>query len=663
MMEASPVFLLSKVSSTKSWLWHRRLNHLNFRTLNELAQKDLVRGLPKLKYEKEHLCPSCQLGESKRSSHPLKIVNTNIEILNTLHMDICGPIRIESIHGKKYILVIIDDYTRFGWNGVVKIRNRTLMEVARTMLIFAKALMFLWAEVMATACYTSRSLVHTLHEKTYYELLKGNKLELKYFCVFGLLCYPTNNYDDLGKLKAKADIGLKPNRMAHVHNNVGPEINALQSGRISYGLVTDPTTPSVPPSEKQLSELFQPLFDEDEEFLLAAHTPPVHVTVTQVPEISICSPSTTTITEDAPATTTISSTSQSSAPNTGVTGMANPFTTVDNYSFVNSFALETTSEASTSRTVNVDVTQHHYSTINHVQKRTKDHLLENMISDLNRLNKARLVVKGYRQEAGIDFKESFAPVARLEAIILFIANAASQNMTMFQMDVKTGFMNGSSCLSNFPKALLIQLFSQGKQENTSYLFKSMITSSQNPRGVFINQSKYALEILKKYGLDTSASLDTPMVEKTKLDEDKQGTIVDPTRFRGMVGSLMYLSASRPDIVFVVCMCARYQAKPTKKNLHVIKRIFRYLKGTIHMGLWYSKDFGFALKAFVDADYADCQDTRRSTSGSDQFLRDKVLADIFTKALPRERFELLLPLLGMKQISLETLQELQETANE
>nr|GFA56289.1 integrase, catalytic region, zinc finger, CCHC-type, peptidase aspartic, catalytic [Tanacetum cinerariifolium] len=499
MMEASPVFLLSKVSSTKSWLWHRRLNHLNFRTLNELAQKDLVRGLPKLKYEKEHLCPSCQLGESKRSSHPLKIVNTNIEILNTLHMDICGPIRIESIHGKKYILVIIDDYTRFGWNGVVKIRNRTLMEVARTMLIFAKALMFLWAEVMATACYTSRSLVHTLHEKTYYELLKGNKLELKYFCVFGLLCYPTNNYDDLGKLKAKADIGLKPNRMAHVHNNVGPEINALQSGRISYGLVTDPTTPSVP-------------------------------------EISICSPSTTTITEDAPATTTISSTSQSSAPNTGVTGMANPFTTVDNYSFVNSFALETTSEASTSRTVNVDVTQHHYSTINHVQKRTKDHLLENMISDLNRLNKARLVVKGYRQEAGIDFKESFAPVARLEAIILFIANAASQNMTMFQMDVKTGFMNGE--LNEVaPSAWYDKL--------------SRITSSQNPRGVFINQSKYALEILKKYGLDTSASLDTPMVEKTKLDEDKQGTIVDPTRFRGMVGSLMYLSASRPDIVFVV----------------------------------------------------------------------------------------------------------------
>ncbi|GJU49902.1 hypothetical protein Tco_1219457 [Tanacetum coccineum] len=252
-----------------------------------------------------------------------------------------------------------------------------------------------------------------------------------------------------------------------------------------------------------------------------------------------------------------------------------------------------------------------------------------------------------------------------------------------------------------------------------------------------------------------------MAERPNLDEDRGGKLIDPTHFRGMVGSLMYLSASRPDIVFVVCMCARYQAKPTDKHLHAIKRIFRYLKGTIHMGLWYPKDSGFALKAFADADYAGCQDTRRSTSGSAQFLRDRLvswsskkqkstaistteaeyialsgccaqvlwmrsqlsdyglvlnkiplycdnqsaialccnsvqhsrskhidirhhfikeqverrvvelyfvetkyqLADIFTKALPRERFETILPLLGVKQMSLETLKELQESVTE
>ncbi|GJR79737.1 retrovirus-related pol polyprotein from transposon TNT 1-94 [Tanacetum coccineum] len=125
MLEASPVCLLSKASSTKSWLWHRRLNHLNFGTLNELARKDLVRGLPKLKYEKEHLCPSCQLGKSKKSSHPLKTVNTNTKILNTLHMDLCGPMRVESINGKKYILVVVDDYTRFRWVRFLRTKDET----------------------------------------------------------------------------------------------------------------------------------------------------------------------------------------------------------------------------------------------------------------------------------------------------------------------------------------------------------------------------------------------------------------------------------------------------------------------------------------------------------------------------------------------------------
>ncbi|GJY61901.1 retrovirus-related pol polyprotein from transposon TNT 1-94 [Tanacetum coccineum] len=232
MMSASPVCLLTKASSTKSWLWHRRLNHLNFGTLNELARNDLVRGLPMLKYDKDHLCPSCQLGKSKKASHPLKTTNTNTEVLHTLHMDLCGPMRSESINKKKYVLVIVDDYTRFGWvrflrskdetphaiekfivqtqralnatvrfvrtdngtefvnktldgwfesvgishetsvprspqqNGVVERRNRTLMEAARTMLIFAKAPLFLWAEAVATACYTlNRSPLHMLHGK------------------------------------------------------------------------------------------------------------------------------------------------------------------------------------------------------------------------------------------------------------------------------------------------------------------------------------------------------------------------------------------------------------------------------------------------------------------------------------------------------------------
>ncbi|GKC78541.1 retrovirus-related pol polyprotein from transposon TNT 1-94, partial [Tanacetum coccineum] len=179
MMKSSLICLLSKASKNKSWLWHRRLNHLNFGTINDLARKDLVRGLPRLKFEKDHLCSACQLGKSKKHTHTPKTENTILEVLNSLHIDLCGPVRVQTINGKKYILVFVDDCSRFTWvkffrskdetpefvfkflkqiqfglnktNGVVKRWNRTLMEAARTMLIFSKALMFLWTKAVATA--------------------------------------------------------------------------------------------------------------------------------------------------------------------------------------------------------------------------------------------------------------------------------------------------------------------------------------------------------------------------------------------------------------------------------------------------------------------------------------------------------------------------------
>ncbi|GKE73485.1 hypothetical protein Tco_1535526 [Tanacetum coccineum] len=119
-----------------------------------------------------------------------------------------------------------------------------------------------------------------------------------------------------------------------------------------------------------------------------------------------------------------------------------------------------------------------------------------------------------------------------------------------------------------------------------------------------------------------------MVDRTKLDEDLHGTRVDPTRYHGMFGSLMYLTSSRPDLVFAVCMCARYQARPTKKHLHVVKQVFRYLKGTTNIGLWYLKNTGIALTTYADDDHANhtgCKDTRRSTSGSAQFLGDRLVS--------------------------------------
>ncbi|GJR98701.1 retrovirus-related pol polyprotein from transposon TNT 1-94, partial [Tanacetum coccineum] len=240
MAASSPMYLMSRATSTKSWLWHRRLSHLNFGTINQLTSKDLVDGLPKFKYNKDHLCSACEQGKSKKDSLPPKLIPSTESKLKLLHMDLCGPMRVASINGKKYIIVIVDDYSRYIWtdngtefkneklrafyaklgivhqtliartpqqNGVVERQNHTLVEATRTMLIFSKALEFLWAEAIATACFTqNRSIVHTWYNKTPYELIQGRKPNIQNFYVFGSLYYPTNDRDDLGKMKPKADI-------------------------------------------------------------------------------------------------------------------------------------------------------------------------------------------------------------------------------------------------------------------------------------------------------------------------------------------------------------------------------------------------------------------------------------------------------------------------
>ncbi|GJV75417.1 retrovirus-related pol polyprotein from transposon TNT 1-94 [Tanacetum coccineum] len=148
---------------------------------------------------------------------------------------------------------------------------------------------------------------------------------------------------------------------------------------------------------------------------------------------------------------------------------------------------------------------------------------------------------------------------------------------------------------------------------------------QSTRGIFINQAKYAQEILKKHGITSCDSVGTPMATKP-LDADLSGTHVDQTKYHSMVGALMYLTASRPDIIHATCYCARYQARPTKKHLREVKRIFWYLKNTINMGLWYPKDTGFELTAFSDSDHAGYLNTRKSTSGGIQFLSgDKLVS--------------------------------------
>ncbi|GKE54873.1 putative ribonuclease H-like domain-containing protein, partial [Tanacetum coccineum] len=416
-------------------------------------------------------------------------------------------------------------------NDVVERRNLTLVEVVRTMLIFSKALMFLWAEVVATTCYIqNRSLIHTLHNKTPYELVHDKKPDLTFFRVFGALCYPTNNREDLGKLQPTADIGIfvgyAPSRegyiiynkrtrrimetihvqfdelteqMAPVQLSTGPAPTFLAPRQISLGLVPNPVpaAPSVPPINKELEILFQPMFDEYLE-PTRVERPVSPALAVSVSVTSAGTPSSTTIDQDAPSPSHSPSSSalQSLSLHQDVAAEStlmenNPFAPVDNDPFINVFAPEPSFEASSSgdlistrKQLATDALWCLYNSVlskvepkNFKSAITKDcwfQAMQDEIHEFERLqvwelvpqpdcvmiialkwiykvkldeyndvlkNKARLVAKGYRQEEGIDFEESFIPIARIEAIQIFIANSASKNMTIYQMDVKITFLN------------------------------------------------------------------------------------------------------------------------------------------------------------------------------------------------------------------------------
>nr|GEX62910.1 retrotransposon protein, putative, unclassified [Tanacetum cinerariifolium] len=589
MMASSPICLLSKALKTKSWLWHRHMSHLNFGAINHLARHGLVRGLPKLKFKKDHLCSACAIGKSKKKSHKPKSKDTNQEKLYLLHMDLCGPMHVASVNGKKYILE----------NGIVERRNRTLTEVARTMLIYAKALLFLWAEAMATAYYTqNRFMIRLRHGKTPYEFLHNKPLDLSFLHVFGT--YPTNDSENLGKLQTKADIGIflgyAPTKkafriynrctrriietihvdfneltaMASKHGSLEPALHEMTPATISSRLVPNlpPSTLFVPPSRTDYDLMFQPLFDELLTPLpIVDHpAPKVIAQITKVvalePVALTGSPSSTTVDQDAPSPSAVDST--------------------------------------------------------HFTRKARNDLL---------------LVQLY-----------------VDDIIFASTDIAMCNEFANSMTTK---------------------FKMSMMRKMSFFLGLQI--SQSPRGIFIIKSKYASKIVKKYDMLSSDSIDTPLVEKIKLDKYLQGKPIDVTLYHGMIGSLMYLTSSRPDLTYAVCLCARYQAKPIKKHLNAVKQIFRYLKGTLDIGLWYSKDtdYGFQFNKIplycdnksaislccnffqhsrakhIDVRYHFIKEQVENGIVESYFVRTEYhLADIFTKPLPRERFNFLIEKIGI-----------------
>ncbi|GKC73132.1 retrovirus-related pol polyprotein from transposon TNT 1-94 [Tanacetum coccineum] len=421
-------------------------------------------------------------------------------------MDLYGPMRVASINGKRTkdeapeaIIkcikniqvhlnatvrnVRIDNGTEF--NDVVERSNRTLVEAARTMLIFSKAPLFLWAEAINTACYTqNRSIIRHRYNKTPYELMQDKKLDLSFFHVFGAHCYPTNDNDGLSKLDAKANIGIfvgyapakkvfriynkrtqkiietihvtfdELTTMASEQFNLGPGLHSMTPATSSSGLIPNPISqqPCIPPPRDDWDHLFQPMYDE--------YFTPSSIVVTPVQEaaapravVLVDSPMSTSIDHDAPS---------SKSPKTPI--------------FRDDPLNESPQEESTSQGSSSNVRQTH-TLFEHLGKWTKNHLIANVIGDPSRSVSTRKQLqtdamwcyfdaflasaepKNFKQamteqswmdamqEEGIDFEESFAPIARIEAIRIFVENSTHKNMMIYQMD------DNPSHVYNLKKAL------------------------------------------------------------------------------------------------------------------------------------------------------------------------------------------------------------------
>ncbi|KAJ9557983.1 hypothetical protein OSB04_012597 [Centaurea solstitialis] len=853
------IYLLSKASKEDRWLWHRRLCHQNFKDMNKLVSKRLVKGLPETRLSKDTLCPACEKGKMRRSSHPPKMDTNSKSPFDMIHMDLCGPMSVESLARKKYMLVLVDEFSRLTWleflraksdaadriiafikriqiilsrkvkklrsdngtefqnaklqsfledvgishnfsavrtpqqNGVVERKNRTLVEAARSMMAHSGVPQAFWAEAVSTACFTqNRTLIVKRTGKTAYEMIEQRKPNIDYFRVFGCKCYVLNDRDDLGKFDPKSNesifIGYSHNSKTYrVFNKRTQTI--LESSNVDYSETETysdacPSNPNAllpelstaPPSTDSASNSFASDFIDLADYDLPTLTRPIVVPAQAVTPESVLSPPETPSTEPptvaSPEPVREQTTHPVLAPIPEDAPLPSPSSAQRTYGQVvreprlevvlNIEPLTNLQEGSSSGNRSGVLAVHDendasnnqqaYAILPHIRKWTRDHPssqiigspsqsvqtrssknVDNLIlfggflsdfepsdvqqalsdpdwvramqeelaefernkvwrlvtrpwgkfiiglkwifrnkkdeNDLIIRNKARLVAKGYRQQEGIDYDETFAPVARIEAIQIFLAYAAHTNMTVYQMDVKCAYLNGVLQeelyveqpegfvdmrylshvyvldkalygLKQAPRAwyetLTVYMIGAGYKKGTidptlflrrsgsdliivqiyvddiifastkpelckefENTMKSQFEMSmmgeltfflglqvrQRPDGIFINQSKHVHDLLKRFDFGGSNSAATPMPNNFQLNADLSGKPVDQKNYRAIIGSLLYLTASRPDIVFSTGVCARFQCDPRESHLSAVKRILRYLKGTPDFGLW------------------------------------------------------------------------------
>ncbi|KAI3678839.1 hypothetical protein L6452_38143 [Arctium lappa] len=846
--------LVSKASVDESSLWHRRMGHMNYKTMNKLVKNNLVRGLPSKVFSCDDHYVACLKGKQHKTSHKTIQLNSISSCLQLLHMDLFGPTNVMSIGKKSYCLVIVDDYSRFTWvyflrtkdetsgliksfilrienqtnqkvkvirsdngtefknidlntfceekgierqysaprtpqqNGVAERRNRTLIEAARSLLADSKLPITFWAEAVNTACYVqNRVLVVKPKNKTPYDLLNKRKPFIGFFKPFGCPCTILNTKSHLGKFDSKVDDGYSvgyssqskayrvfnsSSRIIEESDNVkcnentpnpigsGPQwlfdIDSLtnsfgfssdnDAGSRSGGSGTTQVQESISQSvifpilevdpvedcEKEPStELNQNEEERRDEESQSNKEPKVAAEITSV-ELNDSNLEVGLNEEPSHHTRT----QKNHPPQLVIGDISSPMMTRNQsrlqdmqdqqHTVLSCFlsqlepkkAHDAMKESSWIEAMQEELLQFKLQDVWDLVDLPKGQraigtkwVFRNKRDERGIVikNKARLVAQGYTQEEGIDYEEVFAPVARIEAIRLFLAYASYMKFKVYQMDVKSAFLYGSIeeevyvCqppgfenpsypdrvyklkkalygLHQAPRAwydtlssyLLENGFERGVIDKTQFIkrkkkdillvqiyvddnifgstresmcreFEELMHQrfkmssmgeltfflglqvQQKSDGIFISQSKYVQDILTKFGFSDSNPASTPMETHKQITTNLEGEDMDVHHYRSMIGSLMYLTASRPDIMFPVYVCARFEVRPKQSHYQAVKRIFRYLKGQPRLGLWYPHDSSFDLLAYSDSDLGGANLDRKSTSGGCQLLGARLVS--------------------------------------
>ncbi|GKB28354.1 retrovirus-related pol polyprotein from transposon TNT 1-94 [Tanacetum coccineum] len=620
---------MAKALPTQAWLWHRRLSHLNFDYINLLSKKDVVIGIPKLKYVKDQLCSSCEVSKAKRSSFKTKAVPSSKGWLNLHHMDLCGPMRVASINGKKYILMIqrnlqapvISVRTDRGTEFLNKTLNAFFKQegiehqtsTARTTVPASKLPLFFWAEAIATACYTqNRSIIIPTHEKMVYHIINDRKPSIKHLHIFGCTCYLTRDGENLDKMKEKGDtcilVGYSTQSKGYRAYNKRTRL-IVESIHLRFDEFKEMSTTSVhnssglaPPRQEtsvanntsgliqqfhhnrsliflELDLLFGPLYDE----FFNAGTSSVNKS---------SSPTDNSKQQDTPPTTNIQSSTEPTNP-TNVNAEENNDNQAEDTQFhqdefINPFCTPVR-EIAESSSHNIDNSNMH----TFYQPHDSEYRWNKKITAMNKFVES--IPKQCKQDdnlqqilkcvcsrspwvldGGVRDPDHPEKVYRLRKALYGLKQAPRawyDELSNFLMS--KGFTKGTIDPTLFTirygeDILLVQIyvddiifgstnpkFSKRFEKLMHNRFEMSLMGEmkfflglqihQSPRGIFINQAKYALEILKKHGMEKCDCIGTPMATKPKLDADLSGKLVDQTDYRGLayvdVGFLNGLSGT------------------------------------------------------------------------------------------------------------------------